>query len=130
MFTSERQDFRQDEGEADASGEFFDAGFGQVFSFGDAEDAWNAAAPLFDQFQFSKHAGDDRISDLGDALLDVFDGQTGKEQTWAFNLDPVVEKGHANGGTTVGVVGMNERVDDDFAEDFNRDAPDVLAADF
>ena len=105
-------------------------GSGRVFGFGDAEDAWNAAAPLLDQLEFAKHAGDDRISDLGDALLDVLDSEAGKKQPRAFDLDAVVEKGHANGRAPVGVVGMDEGVDDDFAEDFNRNAPDIFAADF
>ena len=72
-------------------------GFREVFLFGDAEDAGNATAPFLDQLQFAKHAGEDGISDLGDALLDVLDRQAGEEESRAFDLDPVVKKGHSDG---------------------------------
>ena len=71
LFPGKRQDFYKRNGEADAPSEFFDRGFREVFLFGDAEDAGNTTAPFLDQLQFAKHAGDDGIPDLGDALLDV-----------------------------------------------------------
>lgn len=69
------------------------------------------------------------FSDLGDALLDVLDRQAGEEEAGAFDLDPVVKKGHADGRPTVRIVGVNERVDHHFTENPNRNAPKVLAAD-
>ena len=83
---------------------------------------------MLDQVQLAEHAGDDWVADLGNALLDVLNGQTGQEQTWAFNLDTVVEEGHADGSSAMGVVGVDERVDDDFAQDVDGNAPKVFAA--
>ena len=117
-------------GEADAAGDLFDKRRGEVISGGLAEDAGNAATPLLDKIEFSKDAGDDRIAELGDALFDVFDGKPRKKQAGAFDLDAVVEKGDPCGRAAAGIVGVNQRVDENFAEDFNWNAPDVFAPDF
>ena len=94
-------------GEADAPGEFFDLGLWEVFLFGDAEDAGNATAPFLDQLQFAKHAGDDGISDLGDALLNVLDRQAGEEEARAFDLDSVVKKATRMCGVGGAPIGKN-----------------------
>ena len=130
LLTGEREDFRKADGEADAAGDFLDEGFREFFCHRLAEDSRDAAAPLFDKFQLAKHPGDDGITELGDAAFDVIDGQAGEEQAGAFDLDAVIVEGHANGGATARIVGVDEGVDDDFAEDVDGDAPEVFAADF
>lgn len=79
MFSGEREDFRERHAEADATSDFLDGGFGEFFGFGLAEDAGDAAAPLLDEFQLAEDAGDDGVAELGDALLDVLDGEAEKE---------------------------------------------------
>jgi hypothetical protein len=130
LFAGEGQDFGERDGEADAPGEFFDERSGELVSGGLAKDAGDAAAPLLDEIEFSKDAGDDGIPELRDAALDVLDGEAREEQTGAFDFDTVVEEGDSCGRASPRVVGVDEGVDDDLSENFDWDAPDVLATDF
>ena len=56
-------------------------------------------------------------ADAGDALLHILDGEAGEEDAGFFDFDPVIEEGDADGGAPLGVVGVDEGVDDDFAQD-------------
>src|ERR1022692_5088780 len=85
----------------------------------------NSAAPLLDQSQFLKYPADDTIAEFGDTFLDVFNREAKGKQAGVFDLQAIVEQGHADGGAVLRVVGVHNCVHDGFADRNNRKRPQV-----
>lgn len=56
------------------------------------------------------------VADFGYALTHIIDGQARQQDTGIFNFNTVIEKRNADGRATLGILGMNQRVDDRFSQ--------------
>ena len=108
--------------------DLLDEGFGQS-GLGDLlEDPLDAGAPLLHDPGLAENAGQCGVAQPGDAAHGV-DGHAGKEEAGAVDLDAIVVEADADGRAALGVTGVDEDVDDDLADGFDRDEVDVAAAD-
>ena len=49
-------------------------------------------------------AAEHAVAQPGDALAQILHGQTEGKEAWAFDLQAVVEKGHADGGAPLAII--------------------------
>ena len=101
-------------GETHPKGKLFDLDRSESRGLRLLEHTRNTAAPLLDQIEFAKDANDEWVSNEGYAALHVLNRHARKQNPRIFDFDAVVEKGDTNGGAALGVVAMDERIDDQF----------------
>ena len=85
----------------------------------------DATTPVFDQSQFLEYPADHAVAQFGDAFLDVVNGKSKGQQARIFDLKTIVEKGDADGGARLRVVGMHNRIHDSFAHRYKRKRPEI-----
>jgi hypothetical protein len=76
----------------------------------------DAATPLLDEAEFVEDAPKDAVPQLRHALLYVLDRQAEWKKAGIFDLNPVFKDGHPNRGATLGIISVDDGVDDRFAE--------------
>ena len=109
--------FSQGYGKAQPHADFNNLQLRQPQFFRLSNNTGDATAPLFNQIQFTEDTGDDMVADFGNALTHIIDGHARQEDAGVFDFDTVIEKGDADGRSTLGIVGVNKGVDDRFAQD-------------
>jgi len=83
--------------------------------------------PQLDEPGLAEDAGERRIALDGHAVGDLLNGHAGHEPAGALDDDGPVVEDHLDGGAAVGVAGVDEGVDDQFADRGLRDGGDVPA---
>ena len=70
-----------------------------------------------------------RLRSSGDALGQIIERESEREQAGILYLDPIVEDGESDRRAALGVVGVRNRVDDCFADGHDRHTPMLRAPD-
>src|SRR6266851_760513 len=80
---------------------------------------------MFDQPEFLKHTAEDAVAELGNALLNVIDRETEREQSRVFDLEAIVKQGDTNGSTVLSVICMNDCIHDGFTDCNHWKGPEI-----
>ena len=107
--------------------DLLDEGLGQARLSDMFEDPLDSGAPLLHDSGLAEDAGERRIALDGHAVGDLLNGHAGHEPAGALDDDGSVVEDHLDGGAAVGVAGVDEGVDDQFADRGLRDGGDVPA---
>lgn len=94
--------FSQGYGKAQPHADFHNLQLRQPQFFRLSNNTGDAAAPLFNQIQFTEDTGDDMVADFGNALTHIIDGHARQEDAGVFDFNMVIEKGDADGWLGLG----------------------------
>jgi len=77
--------------------------------------ALNAAAPLLDEAEFMKNTPNHAVPEFGHTLLNVLDRQPERQNSRILDFNAVIENGHSDWRAALGIVGVDNGVDDRLA---------------
>src|SRR5690606_30042846 len=88
----------------------------------------NSAPPLLNEAEFVKNPPDHPVPQFGDALPDVLNGQTERQEAGTLDLDAVVKQRQPDRRSLLGVICMNDGVDERLPDRNERNRPTLLPA--